>query len=190
MIKARIQALSKAELASALVALSGQVDGAVVSRALDEARARVQPSASSKRPFDMAAYGQRRVALRVCYFGERYRGFASTGQGEDDEDDSVESALFAAMRKVRLIEGKAADYSRCGRTDRGVSALSQVVALSLRHRAKLDSAEEIDYCGCGLAHGDALLKADAATHTHTHSAQPRAARGRCRHGVEPVRGRL
>jgi len=148
MIKARIQALSKAELASALVALSGQVDGAVVSRALDEARARVQPSASSKRPFDMAAYGQRRVALRVCYFGERYRGFASTGQGDDEgEDDSVESALFAAMRKVRLIEGKAADYSRCGRTDRGVSALGQVVALSLRHRAKLDSAEEIDYCG-------------------------------------------
>ncbi len=40
--------------------------------------------------------------------------------------------MFAALRKVRLIPEAAAvpiselSYSRCGRTDRGVSALGQV----------------------------------------------------------------
>jgi tRNA pseudouridine38/39 synthase len=39
------------------------------------------------------------------------------------------------------------DYSRCGRTDRGVSALGQVVALSVRRSAKAGAVEDMDYCG-------------------------------------------
>ena len=44
----------------------------------------------------------------------------------------VQAQLFSAMRKVRLVpEGKTwqeLNYSRCGRTDKGVSALEQVGA--------------------------------------------------------------
>lgn len=58
----------------------------------------------------------------------------------------MESHLFSALTKLRLIESRevgkssplaltswqTSGYSRCGRTDKGVSALGQVVALRLR----------------------------------------------------------
>jgi tRNA pseudouridine38/39 synthase len=55
----------------------------------------------------------------------------------DDYDGTVEGALFGALRRVCLVPPgadpvRALGYSRCGRTDRGVSALGQVVALTLR----------------------------------------------------------
>jgi len=84
----------------------------------------------------------------VAYFGENYHGFATH---HEKDDQTVETAILAAMRKIRLISpdslGLPEGYSRCGRTDRGVSALAQVLALPLRHRSKpaLDS-EELDYC--------------------------------------------
>jgi tRNA pseudouridine38/39 synthase len=56
---------------------------------------------------------------------------------DDDNDGTVEGALFSALRRVCLAPPgadpvRALGYSRCGRTDRGVSALGQVVALTLR----------------------------------------------------------
>jgi tRNA pseudouridine38/39 synthase len=69
----------------------------------------------------------------------------------DPDDQTVETSLFSAMRKIRLIspdtQGLPGDYSRCGRTDRGVSALAQVVALPVRDRARMDlEAPGLDYC--------------------------------------------
>lgn len=41
--------------------------------------------------------------------------------------------LFECLQKTKLIEdARSCGYSRSGRTDRGVSALCQVVALQLR----------------------------------------------------------
>ncbi len=41
--------------------------------------------------------------------------------------------LFDGLLKTRLIESRAiSNYSRCGRTDKGVSAFGQVIALDLR----------------------------------------------------------
>ncbi len=41
--------------------------------------------------------------------------------------------MFAALEKVCLIESRdTCNYSRCGRTDKGVSARGQVIALHLR----------------------------------------------------------
>lgn len=78
--------------------------------------------------------GRRFVALKVLYFGQRFYGFASEGNREP----TVESELFAAMKKTRLLIGdrKEAHYSRCGRTDKGVSAFGQVIALYLRSNCK------------------------------------------------------
>lgn len=50
---------------------------------------------------------------------------------------TVEAALFAALTRTCLLESRAsAGYTRCGRTDRGVSAGGQILALRLRSKAK------------------------------------------------------
>ena len=58
----------------------------------------------------------------------------------------METHLFAALRATRLIGGDATwaqcGYSRCGRTDKGVSALRQLVALRVRGAAP--GAEPLD----------------------------------------------
>ncbi|XP_052621049.1 uncharacterized protein LOC122194785 [Lactuca sativa] len=49
-----------------------------------------------------------------------------------------QSELFKALEKTRLVLGDKKDlqYSRCGRTDKGVSSVGQVVALLLRSKLK------------------------------------------------------
>lgn len=95
-------------------------------------------------------FHQRFVALKVMYFGQRFFGFASEAQ----MDPTVESEIFKALKKTRLINGgdkKELLYSRCGRTDRGVSSVGQVIALLLRSKqvegivSSKTSGEEIDY---------------------------------------------
>ena len=83
-----------------------------------------------KDTFDMSQYRQRHIALQLQYEGEPYFGFASqTGESEE----TIEKHLFAALIKVKLIKDRAScNYSRCGRTDSGVSAYGQIIALNLR----------------------------------------------------------
>lgn len=75
------------------------------------------------------------------YFGKRFNGFSSEGQ-----DPTIESEFFNALEKSRLINGdrKECQYSRCGRTDKGVSSVGQVIALYLRSTHK-ERGVEIDY---------------------------------------------
>ncbi|PWA96041.1 pseudouridine synthase family protein [Artemisia annua] len=82
----------------------------------------------------MDHHSQRLVALKIMYFGQRFYGFASEAQ----MDPTVESELFKALEKTRLVLGdkKGLQYSRCGRTDKGVSSVGQVVALLLRSKRK------------------------------------------------------
>ncbi|KAL9144134.1 hypothetical protein ABFS82_14G277800 [Erythranthe guttata] len=77
---------------------------------------------------------KRCIALKVMYFGQRFYGFASEGQ----MDPTVESEIFKALGKTRLISGdkKELQYSRCGRTDKGVSSVGQVISLFLRTNLK------------------------------------------------------
>jgi tRNA pseudouridine38/39 synthase len=62
----------------------------------------------------------------------------------------VETHLFAALRATRLIAPDATwsscEYSRCGRTDKGVSARRQIVALRCRSAGPEVAPErELDY---------------------------------------------
>lgn len=103
--------------------------------------------------FDFTAYPTMHVALKIAYFGWKYNGFASQYSYKPDstkfeplsDNDvsrdgtlspsviTVEDLLFAALLKTRLIESpRTCNYSRCGRTDAGVSSTGQVVALTLR----------------------------------------------------------
>lgn len=75
------------------------------------------------RPFDFSAHPRRHVALRLAYLGWAYQGFAV----QENTDNTVEARLFEALLKTRLIQDRqTSNYHRCGRTDKGVSAFSQV----------------------------------------------------------------
>ena len=86
-----------------------------------------------------ASQAQRRVCLRSAHSAPRRYGA--------DAAETVETHLFAALRATRLIAADATwsqcGYSRCGRTDKGVSAVRQLVAL--RVRAASPGAEALDY---------------------------------------------
>lgn len=95
------------------------------------------PSTLPKKPlkeFDFSTHPTRHVALLVSYHGWPYSGLAI--QAPDDEIPTVEAELLKALEKTRLIEpGKGWEgcaFSRCGRTDRGVSGAGQVVSLWMR----------------------------------------------------------
>ncbi|XVF63206.1 hypothetical protein PTKIN_Ptkin09bG0069300 [Pterospermum kingtungense] len=87
----------------------------------------------------MTHHSKRYVALKVMYFGQRFYGFASEGQ----MDPTVESEIFKALEKTRLLVGDKEEsrYSRCGRTDKGVSSVGQVIALFLRSNLKETDAD-------------------------------------------------
>ncbi|CAL5221610.1 g3830 [Coccomyxa viridis] len=102
------------------------------------------------RAFAMNAYQKRYVALEIFYLGAAYHGFAS----QADTELTAENQLYEALRRTKLIPEEAGwqelGYSRCGRTDKGVSALSQVVALNVRSLARhgqapLQPRDEMDY---------------------------------------------
>ncbi|XP_027090772.1 uncharacterized protein [Coffea arabica] len=105
-------------------------------------------------------FPRRYVALKVMYLGQRFYGFAS----EAHMDPTVESEIFRALKKTNLIDRvdkKELQYSRCGRTDKGVSSTGQVIALFLRSNLKQtrgnteyagdiwpeESCGEMDYVG-------------------------------------------
>ncbi|KAL7309590.1 pseudouridine synthase deg1 [Mucor circinelloides] len=84
-----------------------------------------------KRPFDMTQYSQQRIALKVAYLGWNYSGFAA--QGDEIKTPTVEGQIFKALESCKLItHPDQCNFTRCGRTDKGVSGLGQVIALNVR----------------------------------------------------------
>jgi len=76
-------------------------------------------------------YMTRNIALRFHYDGATYNGLAQNVNSPTD--NSVEKVLFAALQKTCLIESReTCGFSRSGRTDKGVSAFGQVVALKVK----------------------------------------------------------
>lgn len=107
-----------------------------------------EPSAKKlKGVFDFSQYPQTQIVLWVSYLGERYSGLTTASPNALETDNTVEWYLIQALKKVKLIDPEGNldtwKFSRCGRTDRGVSALSQVV--SLRVRTNRQGTSEFDY---------------------------------------------
>lgn len=86
------------------------------------------------KPFDFSSYPRRKIALKFCYSGWEYNGLAF--QNEPTPLPMVEAVLLNALEECRLIDPaggmEGCGWSRCGRTDKGVSAAGQVVALWVR----------------------------------------------------------
>ena len=108
------------------------------------------PTPSKKRPkraakiFDPSKYSTRHIALKFAYLGKNYNGFEHHTNNTTPLP-TVEEELWKALRKTHLIfpnvrPGQSedevcwdgCDYSKCGRTDRGVSAFGQVIGLRVR----------------------------------------------------------
>lgn len=102
------------------------------------------PRLTQGRPFDITKYEQQRIALKVAYLGWRYSGFAT--QGDEIAVPTVEDQLFKAFESCKLIASPdQCNFTRCGRTDKGVSGLGQVVALNVRSNKKKGSTDTISY---------------------------------------------
>ncbi|BEI86781.1 hypothetical protein CcaverHIS002_0701270 [Cutaneotrichosporon cavernicola] len=97
------------------------------------------------KPFAFGQHPTRHVALLVAYHGWPYSGLAIQPASAFD---TVEGELLKALEKCRLIEAgkgwEGCGFSRCGRTDRGVSGEGQVLSLWLRsNRTEGDGGHEL-----------------------------------------------
>eukprot|EP00850_Spirogloea_muscicola_P016431 SM000133S26797 [mRNA] locus=s133:85450:89880:+ [translate_table: standard] len=113
-------------------------NGSVADASADAAEAPVGLAAAAKGTcWPTETVVTRHIALKLMYLGVRYHGFASQAVGQP----TVEGELIAALRTTRLVFGDWSNvqYSRCGRTDKGVSAMGQVVALYLRSALKIEN---------------------------------------------------
>ncbi|XP_063986627.1 tRNA pseudouridine(38/39) synthase [Diachasmimorpha longicaudata] len=101
----------------------------------------------SGKPFDFTQCDKRHILLKFYYLGWNYHGFVE----QEDTINTIEYHIFEALKKSCLIENReSSNYHRCGRTDKGVSAFSQVISLDVRsklapeHQKNLDG--ELSYC--------------------------------------------
>ena len=117
----------------------------------------LDPLLPPKKTFDFSKYSTRKIALELAYCGADHYGFSSQGS-EVSNVRTVEGALFEALKKCRLVDPSkeifgepSVDYSRCGRTDRGVSSAGNLVSLNVRSKVRGGGVgnedEEIDYVG-------------------------------------------
>lgn len=109
---------------------------------------------------DMSHFHRRHVALKLMYVGSRFHGFAS----QPGSLRTVESDLFAALEHTKLLLGDRSEvnYSRCGRTDKGVSASGQVIALKLRSNRKSTDQDETEAANSDVGIGDRVAAARAS----------------------------
>jgi tRNA pseudouridine38/39 synthase len=94
---------------------------------------------------DPSKYSTRLVALKLAYLGKRYGGFEyQSGVAVP----TIEEELWKALVKSCLIWPDQPDkvdfgpweYSKCGRTDRGVSAFGQVIGIRVRSNRPVAAA--------------------------------------------------
>ncbi|KAG8731700.1 hypothetical protein FRC11_002846 [Ceratobasidium sp. 423] len=85
-------------------------------------------------PFPFSQHPTRKIALKFSYAGWLYNGLAA--QSQPTPLPTVEQVLFDALVSTRLVDPEkgmeGCGWSRCGRTDRGVSSAGQVVSLWVR----------------------------------------------------------
>ncbi|PIA13772.1 tRNA pseudouridine synthase [Coemansia reversa NRRL 1564] len=117
-----------------------------------EAEATPRKRKMRKTYFDFGKLPKRKIALKFSYLGWPYYGLARQGnvlesaekQKLDEKFPTVEGVLFRAMASCGLIMSESTcGYSRCGRTDRGVSSFGQVVSLYVRSSGSFITEEEV-----------------------------------------------
>ncbi|XP_043285696.1 tRNA pseudouridine(38/39) synthase [Venturia canescens] len=132
----------------------------------------------SAKPFDFSRCYKRHVLLKFFYLGWNYHGFVE----QEDNNNTVEEHIFIALKRSCCIENRqTSNYHRCGRTDKGVSAFSQVISLDIRSRlepSEQDKIEdELDYCRIL----NRLLPSDIRCYAWAPVQRTKSARFDCKH---------
>lgn len=92
-----------------------------------------QPPKKKKKTFDFSKHSSRFVAIKFAYLGWPFNGLAF--QYEPTPLPTVEQVILNALTTAKLIKEAdpgSCNFSRCGRTDKGVSAMNQVISLNIR----------------------------------------------------------
>jgi tRNA pseudouridine38/39 synthase len=129
------------------------------SLAVTTSREKTQDETRRERVFDSSKYSTRLVAFKIAYLGKRYNGF-EYHKGNWTPLPTVEEELWKAFYKARLIFPDGADalepgdiswdgtdYTKCGRTDKGVSAFGQVIGIRVRSNRPLRKSKKADANG-------------------------------------------
>ncbi|CAB3403721.1 unnamed protein product [Caenorhabditis bovis] len=86
-----------------------------------------------QRIFNINSHPKRKIAIQFFYLGWEHDGLVQ----QTNTDNTVEQHLMTALLKTRLIsDWNTCEYSRCGRTDKGVSAFRQTAAFIVRSCCK------------------------------------------------------
>ena len=101
------------------------------------------------REFNPSKYSTRLIAIKFAYLGQRYNGLEYHANNKTPLP-TVEEVMWKALMKTRLIfptpvagleseevNWEGCEYSKCGRTDKGVSAFGQVIGLRVRSNRPL-----------------------------------------------------
>ncbi|EOD43121.1 putative pseudouridylate synthase 3 protein [Neofusicoccum parvum UCRNP2] len=121
------------------------------------------------KPFDPSKYTTRLIALKFAYLGSNYNGFEHHANNTTPLP-TIEEELWRALKKTRLIlptpkpglseddiNWEGCEYSKCGRTDRGVSAFGQVIGIRVRsNRPKPKSKKKPKLEGGAATAGEAM----------------------------------
>jgi len=110
-------------------------------------KSKKDPKKKEERSFDSSKYSTRLIALKLAYLGKNYGGFEF--QATSDVP-TIEEELWKALVKGCLISPENPgivdfepwEYSKCGRTDRGVSAFGQVIGIRVRSNRPLPKRPE------------------------------------------------
>lgn len=159
------------------------------------------PSPRRATVFDASKYSTRHIALKIAYLGQKYNGYEHAN-GTITPLPTIEEMLWKALRKARLISPvtdeptevawsyaercrkppclnwDGCQYSKCGRTDKGVSAFGQVVGVRVRSKQPVQrpykSTAEVEVDG-DAQHSDDVESAELPefdTDNITHDINP------------------
>lgn len=100
-----------------------------------------------KRKMDPSKYTTRFIALKLAYLGKNYGGFEFQAMANAP---AIEEELWNALTKSclifpedeRVVDFDCCEYSKCGRTDRGVSAFGQVIGLRVRSNRPVEGKKK------------------------------------------------
>lgn len=106
-------------------------------------RIQALPGKKAAKVFDMSTHPRRKIALLFSYEGWHYSGLAY--QNQYTPLPTVEGEIMKALQTARLVDLEESfedvGFSRCGRTDRGVSSSGQVVSLWVRSNLAAEALE-------------------------------------------------
>ena len=88
------------------------------------------------------------IAFKFMYIGKNYDGLVI----QSSTKNTIEEIIFNALKRCKFLDPSKtneelmslSDYSRCGRTDKGVNSSGNVFALNLRYEEKYDYVKTLN----------------------------------------------